>query len=97
MTTLHYEASTHRIWLEGSCRPDDSLAIHDALDAFGPIAGGQLIVDLTAVTDIDPGVAAELVQAARSAQHQGKALTLLRKPGTTVDEALSTAESSGAP
>lgn len=92
MTTLHYEASTHRIRLEGECRNDDGLALRDALEAFGPMAGDHLIVDLTAVTHIDPAVAAEVVRAVRSASRDGKQLTLLRKDGTVVDEALSAAE-----
>ena len=93
MTTVHYEAGTHRLRLEGACRDGDRLAIHEALDTFTPMAGGHLIVDLTAVTAIDQSVANDLVATARSLSDAQGAFTLVRKHGTPVDQALVAAES----
>jgi anti-anti-sigma regulatory factor len=92
MTTVHYEAGTHRLRLEGPCRDADRSALHEALDTFAPMAGGHLIVDLTGVTSMDQRVANDLVAAARSANKEHEAFTIVRKHGTVVDEALIAAE-----
>jgi hypothetical protein len=71
MTTVNYEAPGHRLRIEGQCRDDDRDTIREALDTFARQAGGHLIVDLTAVTSMDRGVAEDLV-AARSSCADGQ-------------------------
>jgi ABC-type transporter Mla MlaB component len=92
MTTLHYEARAHRLRVEGDCHAADLATVHEALDTFTKLASGHLIVDLTAVTAIDPSIAAGLVLAARRARSAGGTVVLLRKHGTCVDEALTAAD-----
>lgn len=94
MTAVHYVASTHRLRLEGACRENDLVVVRDALDAFLPLSGGRLIVDLTAISEIDPSVAADLVGTAHDARDQGVTVTLVRKHSTPVDAALIEAERS---
>ena len=88
MTTLTYEASAHRLRIAGGCRSDDSSTIQEAFAAFADLAGGHLIVDLTAVTEIDQGVANDLLAAARRWSRDGGTYALVRKGGTAVDDAL---------
>ncbi len=92
MTNLRYEANTHRLRIEGSCHLADLSKVHEALDTFSPLTDGHLIVDLTAVTEIDQAVADELVAVAyRSGSRRGT-VAFVRKHGTSVDRALTAAE-----
>ena len=93
MTTVRYEASTHRLRLEGVCRDDDTSTIQDAIDTFVSMSGGHLVIDLTAVTAIHPTIAADLVAAVHAARSQGNVVTLIRKHRTPVDDAIIAAES----
>ncbi len=93
MTTVVYEAPGHRLRLGGQCRDDDRDAIREALGTFARQAGCHLIVDLTAVTAIDQGVAEDLV-AVRSSCGDGQTFAFIRKHGTPIDEALTAAEQS---
>jgi anti-anti-sigma regulatory factor len=91
MTTVRYDADVHRLRLEGECRDYDRSSIQDALGTFAELAGGHLIVDLTAVTGIDQSIANELVDAAR-ARTEGPTFAFVRKHGSPVDDALKAAE-----
>ena len=88
MTTLTYEASARRLRIAGGCRSDDSSTIQEAFGAFASLAGGHLIVDLTAVTEIEQEVANDLLAAARRWSREGGTFALVRKGGTVVDDAL---------
>jgi hypothetical protein len=92
MTTVHYDAGTHRLRLEGVWRDGDRATIREALDTFAPLAGRYFIVDLTAVTEVDQVFANDLVAAARAAVSEDDTLTFVRKHGTPVDDALTAAE-----
>jgi anti-anti-sigma regulatory factor len=96
MTTVRYEADTHRLRIEGACRAGDRSAIQEALDTFARLAGGHLIVDLTAVTTIDQRLANDLVDAAHSLSGAAGTFAFVRKHGTAVDDAMSAAEARGA-
>ncbi len=88
MTTLNYEANARRLRIAGGCRSDDSSTIQEAFAAFANLADGHLIVDLTAVTEIDQAVADDLLAAARRWSRDGGTFSFVRKGGTVVDDAL---------
>lgn len=92
MTTVRYEASVHRLRVEGECRRSDLSTVRKAFETFSEMADGHLIVDLTAVTGIDQSVADELVGAGRRSRRDGGTVAFVRKHGTPVDEALTSAE-----
>ena len=92
MTAVRYEASGRRLRLAGVCQAADRDALHEALDTFAHLSGGHLIVDLTAVTDIDPGTARDFVAAARRSRGDGVTVAFVRKHDTPVDAALRAAE-----
>lgn len=92
MTTVHYEAKTRRLRIEGGCRTSDLSTVHEALDTFSQLTDAHLIVDLTAVTEIDQSVADELVAAAVRSRSRGGTVALVRKHGTSVDDAVTAAE-----
>ena len=45
MTTIRYEASAHRLRIEGGCHAGDLSAVHTALETFAHLADGHLIID----------------------------------------------------
>jgi anti-anti-sigma regulatory factor len=92
MTGLRYEADGHRLRIAGGCRAADRDLIREALDAMADLADDHLIVDLTAVTEIDQCAANELISAARRSRGDGGTVAFLRKHGTSVDAALVAAE-----
>jgi anti-anti-sigma regulatory factor len=92
MISLHYEPEVSRLRIAGKCRAADRGAIRDALDASAHLASEHLIVDLTAVTEIDPWAANELVAAARRSRGAAGTVVFVRKHGTPVDAALVAAE-----
>lgn len=92
MTALHFEARTHRLRVEGGCRAADRDAILEALDRFAHLANGHLIVDLTAVTEIDQVAADQLVSAVHRTRAEGGTVALVRKNGTPVNDAITAAE-----
>jgi anti-anti-sigma regulatory factor len=96
MTALRYEADGHRLRIAGGCRAADCDLIREALDAMVHLADDHLIVDLTAVTEIDQYVANELIAAARRSRGDGGTVTFVRKHGTPVDDALRAAEHASA-
>ena len=91
MTTVHYEAHTHRLRISGSCPAEDRVAVRDALETFAGLAGGHLIVDMTAVTVLDQAVANDVIAATREVAERGVSCRILRKAGE-VDDALNQAE-----
>ena len=95
MSNVHYEADARRLRLEGALRDTDLDLVRDAVDAFGPRAEGHLTVDLTAVTDLGPGVARYLLEAKAAAADLGVRMELLRKLDTPADRALHAAAEPG--
>ncbi|WP_028644058.1 STAS domain-containing protein [Nocardioides sp. URHA0020] len=92
MTTVTYEAAGHRLRIAGGCHRGDNPTLQEALGTCAELAGSHLIVDLTAVTEIDQQVANDLVAAARRSRASGGTIALVRKHGTPVDDALAAAE-----
>jgi anti-anti-sigma regulatory factor len=92
VTAVHYEADGHRLRIAGGCRAGDRDVIREALDAMAHLANDHLIVDLTAVTEIDQCAANELIAAVRRSRGDGGTVVFVRKHGTPVDNALVAAE-----
>jgi anti-anti-sigma regulatory factor len=92
MTAVDYEADGHRLRIAGGCRAADRDFIREALDAMAHVANDHLIVDLTAVTEIDQCAANELIAAACRSRLAGGTVVFIRKHGTLVDETLLAAE-----
>ena len=92
MMAMHYEPDGRRLRIRGACCTDDRDAVREMLDRSAHRADEHLIVDLTAVTDLDPWTASDLVAAAHRLRGAGRTIVLVRKHGTSVDDALRAAE-----
>ena len=91
VSTIHHEAVSNRLRIEGACRDVDRASIQQALEEAAGLAD-HVIVDLTAATALEPEVAGLLLDVRGRAMQQGNRITLLRKSASHVDRALSTAE-----
>lgn len=85
MCTIDYESDQCRLRVAGACHNLDAQQIRDAIEVFGR-RGDRLIVDLTALTTLDPDVARALLDAVDGLP---RPVTVLRKHGTEVDRLLS--------
>jgi hypothetical protein len=90
MTRISLEADAHRIRVEGVCRETDLELIEDAVAAFRQLLTTEIIVDLTAVTELSGEVAEFLLQAQASAEG-GAHINLIRRLGDPADLALAEA------
>lgn len=87
MTNISYEAAGHRLRLEGDCWDVDLDLVEDAVEAFQRLAG-NMIIDLTAVTDLSHEVAEFLVLTQTHARSGGARVTLVRHLDGPADHAL---------
>jgi hypothetical protein len=91
MNNFRYEAMAHRLRIEGTWSAGDRAKVRGAVDRFGCLAGGHLIVDLTAVAELDRTVAEDLIAAAHNASGR-QSYAFLRKLHSSVDTVLTEAE-----
>lgn len=95
MPHVHYETESRRLRLAGDVLDDDLADLREAVARFVERSEGHLMVDLTAVTDLSESAARHLVEVRTAAGARGRRITLLRRHGTPVDEALRSAAASG--
>lgn len=96
MTTVRFESTGGRLRIEGDCHADHG-SLEEAFAAFANLAGGHLIVDLTAVGVLDRSVADDLLAAATRSRNEGGSVVFVRKHGTAVDTVLTLAEEAARP
>ncbi|WP_243060651.1 STAS domain-containing protein [Nocardioides sp. SR21] len=96
MAHVRCETESRRLRLSGAVLDAADLAdVVETLERFAESCHGQLVIDLTAVTELAAPAARHLVEVRRSAAAEGRRVTLLRRHGTPVDDALHAAASSG--
>lgn len=91
MSHVRFEAESRRLRLAGDVLDDDLAELAEMLDRFTGRAEGHVMVDLTAVTDLSASAARHLVEVRAAAASEGRLITLLRRHGTPVDDALKAA------
>lgn len=91
MPNVRYEAEAHRLRVTGAVGDADLADLEQRVDAFVGAAEGDLVIDLTAVTELADSAARHLVQVRECATADGRRMTLLRRCRTPTDDALNAA------
>lgn len=91
MPNVRYEAEVHRLRLTGAVGDADLTELEERVDAFVDATEDDLVIDLTAVTELADSAARHLVEVRAAAVADGRRMTLLRRCRTPTDDALNAA------